>query len=134
MRELPSNVSAHDTKRDPRQRQVGASPEECVLLRTVASSQIRQAERFAVDPSFGSGILSSHMDFCQHFLVTAKNGGRSAFSRCPSVAALADASTTPGRGEVSDALGPGLASTRPAARYSVPQSLEAPAESGSLTR
>jgi hypothetical protein len=63
----------------------------------------------------------------------AKKGGRSAFIRYPSVAALADASTTPGRGELLTAL-VGLASTRPAARYSVPQWLDAPAESGSLTR
>jgi hypothetical protein len=47
-----------------------SSPEESVFLRTVASSQTPWAEQFAVDPSFGYGIFSSHLAFCWYFLVS----------------------------------------------------------------
>ncbi len=51
-------------------REMARSPEECIFLRTVASSQSPWAERLAVDPSFGYGIFSSHLAFYWHFLVS----------------------------------------------------------------
>jgi hypothetical protein len=48
----------------------GGSPEECVFLRTVASSQTPWTEQFAIDPIFGYGIFSSHWAFRWHFLVS----------------------------------------------------------------
>jgi hypothetical protein len=46
------------------------SSEECVFLRTVASSQSPWAEQLAVDPIFGYRIFSSHLVFRWHFLVS----------------------------------------------------------------